>query len=232
MAREVAALSEQRLQEIRERCEKATPAPWYSVRDDLDVHPNICADDPRGNPIMVAQIRIGLPKDMGSEEANESFILSARQDIPDLLAELTRSRAALLETIAERDKEREIAAKAEADADVAEYNQAHAEAALLEVERQLNQERLLGGLAVKRAEAAEQKLAEQRWIPVSEKLPENDGEFLTWLIDLDGGDGTMSYEVRRREILPFADGEWGGHDSYTVTHWRELPAAPPLKDSE
>jgi hypothetical protein len=231
MAREVAALSEQRLQEIRERARKLRLR--RGIRSGTtSTYIRTSVRMTRGQSHHGRTDSHWTTERHGQRGSERDFILSARQDIPDLLAELTRSRAALLETIAERDKEREIAAKAEADADVAEYNQAHAEAALLEVERQLNQERLLGGLAVKRAEAAEQKLAEQRWIPVSEKLPENDGEFLTWLIDLDGGDGTMSYEVRRREILPFADGEWGGHDSYTVTHWRELPAAPPLKDSE
>lgn len=206
--KEVAALSEQRLQEIRERCEKATPAPWYSVRDDLDVHPNICADDPRGNPIMVAQIRIGLPKDMGSEEANESFILSARQDIPDLLAELTRSRAALLES-----QQRFAEANRNANMWCDERNDA-----LVQRDKEHD-----------RAEAAEQKLAEQRWIPVSEKLPA-DFQHIMFLIS--GGTIAIGSYSRGWVSNPWKGSSGIGEGEYHhtgVTHWRELPAAPPVE---
>ena len=78
-------MTEQELNEIRKRCKKATEGPWW---DESGVIHCDCAD-PRGPHIAVMQ--------SGNETRDASFITHAREDIPDLLAEIDRLRAELSE---------------------------------------------------------------------------------------------------------------------------------------
>lgn len=74
----------------------------------------------------------------------------------------------------------------------------------------------------KRAEAAEAELArlqeQNRWIPVGEKLPEDDGFYWTWT---PGTDRPSDIYFCYRERLGRKDFQFEG-----VTHWRPLPARP------
>lgn len=90
---------------------------------------------------------------------------------------------------------------------------------------QLAREKSLRPTAEARAEAAEQSLAQQRWIPVSEKLPEVGAEVL---ISYGGG---MKPPCFLSEFEKVDEGfpRWrtdGGLSVLGVTHWRELPSAP------
>lgn len=65
----------------------------------------------------------------------------------------------------------------------------------------------------------------QRWVPVSERLPEKKGYYMTAVID--GFDGSRSVEKFRY----FGDGEFfAWSERYTVTHWMPLPSAPESED--
>ena len=84
-----------------------------------------------------------------------------------------------------------------------------------------------------RAEKAE---AENRWIPVSEKLPEQDGSYL--VIDesgnmfnstFDGGCGDNGEfgewsAIYDQHTLGYLDSEWNSYSG--ITHWRPLPEPP------
>ena len=61
----------------------------------------------------------------------------------------------------------------------------------------------------------------QRWIPVSEGLPETKGHYMTVVVD--GFDDSRSVETLRY----FGDGDWfTWSDWYVVTHWKEKPELP------
>lgn len=74
-----------------------------------------------------------------------------------------------------------------------------------------------------------------RWIPVTERLPEEDGKYLVrYVRDIDLEDGVHSDEVR---IMRFANAQWRfpficNSDvrklvtMETVTHWMPLPDPP------
>lgn len=73
---------------------------------------------------------------------------------------------------------------------------------------------------VLQAEAADaiEELSKPRWIPVAERLPEKDGDYLCWLL------GYMS-------VLRWDGKNWwyvsiGGAYTRYVTHWQELPEPP------
>lgn len=98
----------------------------------------------------------------------------------------------------------------------AESELTRSRAALLESERQLEnvtkQAVIYMAMAEKakaRAEAAEQSLAQQRWIPVGEK-PKKEREVL--VSDIDGA--------------IYIDDSWWLYGFGAATHWRELPPAP------
>jgi len=59
-----------------------------------------------------------------------------------------------------------------------------------------------------------------RWIPVSERLPDEDGEYSVWEKDDETGIGQSNYEWFRK-INP----DWSG-EGKTVTHWQPLPTPP------
>jgi hypothetical protein len=78
-------LSNERLAEIRERERAATPGPW-----EVD---EACGDV--WSPSIWRSIAIveDLDLPLVNSEADRAFIAAARQDIPDLLAEVERLRA-------------------------------------------------------------------------------------------------------------------------------------------
>jgi hypothetical protein len=79
------AFSETELEEIRRRCEGATPGPWKSLIEGRD-HTSGCSfimtgqGDARGNDIELS----------GATIADHDFIAHARQDIPRLLDEISK----------------------------------------------------------------------------------------------------------------------------------------------
>jgi len=85
--------SEQRLNEIEERCRKATSGGWIVARES-DVWGTI------GGPVCYMDednaIVVGQPGDWGPTNDpvdDAEFIAHARQDVPDLLAEVRRLRS-------------------------------------------------------------------------------------------------------------------------------------------
>ena len=63
-------------------------------------------------------------------------------------------------------------------------------------------------------EMAIKALEESRWIPVTERLPEKEGYYLTTkIIDFDEPILGMTYYRK----------EWGWSTSYKITAWAELP---------
>lgn len=85
----VTPLSDERIAEMRERCDKATPGPWSVDEESGDVWvPSIWRS--------VAIIEdLDLP--LVNPAADRAFIAAARQDVPDLLAEVERLRARVAE---------------------------------------------------------------------------------------------------------------------------------------
>ena len=67
-------LDDKRLAEIEARCNAATPGPWKNVGGYCDV----CASDREKE---------------ANRQANAEFVVHARADVPDLLAEVKRLRA-------------------------------------------------------------------------------------------------------------------------------------------
>ena len=62
----------------------------------------------------------------------------------------------------------------------------------------------------------------QRWIPVSERLPEDTERMLT--IVYDAFEDTTAISI----LQHYGDGDWFSWDSgrYVVTHWMPLPESP------
>jgi hypothetical protein len=78
-------LSDERLKEIRERAEKAAAGPWLHVHQ---LHIDQGAPHPDGTRLLSGG---GWEDDYHLFTANDrEFIAHARQDIPDLLAEIER----------------------------------------------------------------------------------------------------------------------------------------------
>ena len=78
-----------------------------------------------------------------------------------------------------------------------------------------------------------------KWIPVSERLPEKDGEYLVFEIARYGtqtrtlrfakdGRKVDKYDFRRgwKNVWFYYDSEWGHITIDTVTHWMPLPEPP------
>ena len=102
-------LSDERIREIKERCEKATKGPWTPGREDMQSYDgatgqpfsSVYADDDRAGlhmghklPLVIARID-GKDIEAEEEKSNARFIAHARTDIPDLLAEIERLRGEL-----------------------------------------------------------------------------------------------------------------------------------------
>ena len=87
-------LSNERLAAIRERVERATPGPWgvversdrlaYLVRGPKEVNARLVCDVSRG---VADRTAAG-----DTRQADAAFVAAARQDVPDLLAEVERLR--------------------------------------------------------------------------------------------------------------------------------------------
>jgi hypothetical protein len=79
-------MSDERLAEIRRREGAASPGPWEDFEGDIE---GVCHITPHGNVNTMA--RTG----QAYSHADGAFIAHARADIPELLAEVLRLRAAL-----------------------------------------------------------------------------------------------------------------------------------------
>ena len=85
---------EERLREIEARANAATPGPWRKN----------CPDIGCGMPVGADNRHLFAPYEYGPErDEDEAFFLAAREDIPFLLAELRKTRAALKDLIVARD---------------------------------------------------------------------------------------------------------------------------------
>jgi hypothetical protein len=71
------------MEAIRQRCNQATPGPWKSYVEGRD-------HDSGSSFIMTSGEDIEL---LGASVADQDFIAHARQDIPQLLAEIERLKA-------------------------------------------------------------------------------------------------------------------------------------------
>lgn len=78
----------------------------------------------------------------------------------------------------------------------------------------------------------------KKWIPVTERLPEQDGEYLVcrdiwcgqWIYTLrfaKDGEKVCAYDLKRKKNVWYDyDSEWGYSPIYHVTHWMPLPEPP------
>ena len=97
-------MNAERLEQIKERAEKAVAGPW-TVENPMD-SPAVIANGHKQayDWDFIAHIETGKAKHSVKADRNASFIAHARQDIPDLLAEIERltTRITALETENER----------------------------------------------------------------------------------------------------------------------------------
>ena len=86
-------LSDERIAEMRTREQAATPGPWYPRHRATDCTPD---DDERsGLGLEVDGPPEAMLRGQFARAADAAFIAAARADVPDLLAEVERLRAAL-----------------------------------------------------------------------------------------------------------------------------------------
>ena len=81
---------------------------------------------------------------------------------------------------------------------------------------------------ISRAEAIVQEVAEEynnSWIPCSERLPEESGEYLTW-VEYDGDRFRAIDEIDCDGIIK----EWNCSTDYKIIAWQPLPE--PFKESD
>ena len=87
------------------------------------------------------------------------------------------------------------------------------------------------------ADALEAADKAQRWIPVSERLPEDVGSYLVYYHEWNNGDFLPKYDDYRIRVMRFMNnGKWcmpvctdkrcEADTNREVTHWQSLPAAP------
>jgi hypothetical protein len=95
-------MTPERLREIAERVEKATAGPWFDIPYDdprINEKPreiDITVSCSWPDPIDVCWMKGGVESEgIPQAKKDATFIAYARQDIPDLLAEITRLRAEL-----------------------------------------------------------------------------------------------------------------------------------------
>ena len=88
-----APLSEAELAQIEERHAKATPGFWdaFHIFSPAGVSQRIFADDPQGSTDIAH-----IPMEWAGDGRNGLFIAAAHHDIPRLLADVRRLRAALM----------------------------------------------------------------------------------------------------------------------------------------
>lgn len=75
-------MTAEELDQISQRCSKATPAPWRSWIEGRDHASGSSFISTSGNDIEL----------IGASEADQDFIAAARQDVPALVAEVLRLR--------------------------------------------------------------------------------------------------------------------------------------------
>lgn len=93
--------------------------------------------------------------------------------------------------------------------------------------------------------ADEAARAKPRWIPVTERLPKNDGDYLVWYLIEDGADPCVGIFPFDSNVPAFGYWDeyydpvtygWAGSDFielHGITHWMPLPKAPePLKENK
>ena len=83
-------LSKEYFDEVRKRCEAATPGPWISIIEGRD--------QPLGGDSFVQRGKDGIEADLylsGNTIDDQDFIAHARQDIPLLVDEIERLRKLL-----------------------------------------------------------------------------------------------------------------------------------------
>lgn len=116
-----------RLQEIQERCEKATKGPWRAGRWGGQCHipehvnakrhpgPPECKYDPifyEGGPQITADVNVSVVGTTYDEleiaDADVDFIVHARQDVPWLLQQLADASSRLATLEGEQDKSRRL----------------------------------------------------------------------------------------------------------------------------
>jgi hypothetical protein len=91
-----------RLQQIRERAEKATPGQWLCIKRNVWAHDVYVSPDEGGNPeagALLASVATNRP----AGEANPEFIAHAREDIPWLLDHVSTLTASLASLERERE---------------------------------------------------------------------------------------------------------------------------------
>jgi hypothetical protein len=95
-----------RLAEIKARCEAATPGPWHGDRYDGSIKYEMRgADDAL---VLAVDHKNGTFGFLGDKEtADEKFVLHSREDVPYLLTEVERLRAENAALAGERDRLRE-----------------------------------------------------------------------------------------------------------------------------
>ena len=91
--------------------------------------------------------------------------------------------------------------------------------------------------AADRLEAADKREEAQRWIPVSERLPEDVGSYLVYYHEWSNGDFLPKYDDYRIRVMRFMNnGKWcmpvctdkrcEADTNREVTHWQPLPQPP------
>jgi hypothetical protein len=76
-------LSDRRLSEIKARADAATPGPWTLFIEGRDHY---------GGSSFIRTASEDI-EPLGATDADQDFMASARQDVPDLLAEIERLKA-------------------------------------------------------------------------------------------------------------------------------------------
>ena len=86
-------------------------------------------------------------------------------------------------------------------------------------------------------EAADKREEAQRWIPVTERLPDDVGSYLVYYHEWSNGDFLPKYDDYRIRVMRFINnGKWcmpvctdkrcEADTNRKVTHWRKLPQPP------
>lgn len=101
--------------------------------------------------------------------------------------------------------------------------------------------KLMAADAADALEAADKRIAEleaaQRWIPCSERLPDDVGSYLVYYHEWSNGDFLPKYDDYRIRVMRFMNsGKWRmpvctdkrceADTNREVTHWKPLPLAP------
>jgi len=87
-------MDKQKLDEIRARCEAATPGPWHYVSQHKEINEKLMDTDENG--AVVGELPNGIAEIYPiNRQSNAEFIAHARQDIPDLLSALENAHRRL-----------------------------------------------------------------------------------------------------------------------------------------